>query len=128
MAVRFTATLNAFNRGIEETRPKQGVSMIEDWEAALSETDVPGTKGIARDLASLRRQLEASEPDRERIEALLHRLGTAVTKIADKADKQGDKLKQLGEALSQSGTEQQDEEEDREAAANPKRRSTRKAA
>lgn len=127
MAIRFTATLNAFNRGIDDTRPRQGVSMIEDWEAALSDVDIPGTKGIARDLASLRRQLEASEPDGERIEALMHRLGTAVTKIADKAERNGDKLKQLGEALSQSGAEQADEEEDKEAAANP-RRKTRKAA
>lgn len=127
MAIRFTATLNAFNRGIEETKPRQGTSMIEDWEAALSDVDIPGTKGIARDLASLRRQLEAAEPDTQRIEALLHRLGTAVTKIADKADKNGDKLKQLGEALSQSGSEQADEDEDTEAAANP-RRKARKAA
>ena len=127
MAIRFTATLNAFNRGIEETKPRQGTSMIEDWEAALSDVDIPGSKGIARDLASLRRQLEAAEPDTQRIEALLHRLGTAVTKIADKADKNGDKLKQLGEALSQSGSEQADEDEDTEAAANP-RRKARKAA
>ncbi|QMW23112.1 hypothetical protein [Sandaracinobacteroides saxicola] len=122
MAVRFAATMNAFNRGIESTRPKTAVSIIEDWETALSEVDVPGAKGIARDLAALRKQLEMDEPDGERVEALLHRLGGAVTKIADRADRNGDKLKQLGEALSESGAEQPDEEEDKEAAAAPQRR------
>lgn len=123
MAIRFTATLNAFARGIEDTRPKSAVSMIEDWETALAETDIAGTKGIARDLASLRRQLESAEPDGERVEALLHRLGQATTRIAERADKNGDKIRQLGEALTESGKEQGDEEEDREAMSNPRRSS-----
>lgn len=122
MAVRFAATLNAFNRGIEDTKPAQGVSMIEDWETALADLDVPGTKGIARDLAALKRQLEAAEPDAARIEAILHRLGGAVTKIAERADTNQEKLRQLGTALSESGQDQPDEEEDAEAAAAPRRR------
>jgi hypothetical protein len=65
--------------------------MIEDWETALADLDVPGAKGIARDLAALRKQLEKSEPDGERVQALLHRLGTATVKIADRAEKNGDK-------------------------------------
>ncbi len=131
MAVRFTATLNAFARGIEDLKPKQAIAMIEDWETALSELDLPGAKGIARDLASLRRQLEQDQPDPERVEAILHRLGQSTTKIADKAAKNGaeknsDKVRQLGEALTGSGLEQDDEEEDKEAMAAPKGR--RKAA
>lgn len=122
MAVRFTATLNAFNRGIEDTKPTAAVSLIEDWETALSEVDLPGAKGIARDLGALRKQLEMKEPDGERVEAILHRLGQAVSKIAGHADKGGDKLMMLGEALAQSGSEQMDEEEDMVAAAAPKRR------
>lgn len=125
MAAKFTGTLNAVNRGLENTKPNKGADLIEDWETALSDTDVSGSKGILRDLASLRKQLEKDEPDSERVHALLHRLGQATTKIADRADKSQDKLKQLGEALTEAGEEQHDEEEDKEAAANPKRKSTK---
>lgn len=122
MAVRFAATLNAFNRGIEDLKPAAASALIEDWETALADLDVPGAKGIARDLAALRKQLEAGEPDAARISAIVARLGDAVTKIAPRAEKHGDKLKQLGDALSESGSAQDDEEEDAAAAANPKRR------
>ncbi|WP_294392543.1 hypothetical protein [uncultured Sphingomonas sp.] len=121
MAVKFAGTMNAINRGLDETKPAKGADMIEDWEAALAEVDVPGAKGILRDLVSLRKQLEKDEPDADRVHALLHRLGTATTKIADKADKSQDKLKALGEALIEAGEDQPDEEEDAEAAAAPKR-------
>ncbi|WP_426285713.1 hypothetical protein [Sphingomonas sp. DC6200-2] len=113
--------MNAINRGLEDTKPTKGVDMIEDWEAALADVDVPGAKGILRDLASLRKQLEKPEPDAERVHSLLHRLGTATTKIADKADKSQDKLKALGEALTEAGVDSPDEDEDAEAAAAPKR-------
>ena len=121
MAIKFAATLNAINRGVENTKPAKGADLIEDWETALADVDVPGAKGILRDLASLRKQLEKGEPDADRVHALLHRLGDATVKIADKADKSQDKLKALGEALVESGEESTDEEEDAEAAANPKR-------
>ncbi|MBB3347761.1 MULTISPECIES: hypothetical protein [unclassified Sphingomonas] len=126
MAVKFAGTMNAINRGLESTKPAKGATMVEDWEAALAEVDTPGAKGILRDLASLRKQLEKGEPDADRVHDLLHRLGAATTKIADKADKQQDKLKALGEALSEAGEEQPDEEEDTAAAAAPKRARTKK--
>lgn len=122
MPIRFTATLNAFNRGIEKTAPKPAVNMIEDWETALADLDVPGAKGIARDLASLRRQFEAETPDEGRVTALLGRLGEAVVRIADRAETSGDKLKQLGEALIDAGDPVEDEMEDAAAAAAPARR------
>ena len=121
MAIKFAGTLNAINRGLDSTKPAKGVDMIEDWEAALSDLDMPGSKGILRDLGSLRKQLERDEPDADRVHALLHRLGVATTKIADRADKSQDKLKTLGEALTEAGEDSSDEEEDAEAAANPKR-------
>ena len=126
MAVKFAGTMNAINRGLESTKPAKGATMVEDWEAALAEVDTPGAKGILRDLASLRKQLEKGEPDADRVHDLLHRLGAATTKIADKADKQQDKLKALGEALSDAGEEQPDEEEDPAAAAAPKRARAKK--
>jgi hypothetical protein len=121
MAIKFAGTLNAINRGLDGTKPAKGAEMIEDWEAALSDLDVTGSKGILRDLASLRKQLEREEPDADRVHSLLHRLGVATTKIADRADKSQDKLKSLGEALTEAGEDSPDEEEDKEAAANPKR-------
>jgi hypothetical protein len=121
MAVKFAGTMNAINRGLDATKPAKGADMVEDWEAALADTDVPGAKGILRDLGSLRKQLEKNEPDADRVHALLHRLGAATIKIADKADKNQEKLKALGEALTEAGEDQPDEEEDVEAAAAPKR-------
>ncbi|WP_242008315.1 hypothetical protein [Sphingomonas ginsenosidivorax] len=121
MAVKFAGTMNALNRGLDETKATKGADMVEDWEAALAEVDVPGAKGILRDLGALRKQLEKDTPDSDRIYALLHRLGTATTKIADRSDKSQDKLKALGEALTEAGEDQPDEEEDAAAAAAPKR-------
>jgi hypothetical protein len=122
MPIRFAATLNAFNRGVEDLKPTTAVSIIEDWETALAEIDIPGTKGIARDLGALRKQLESAAPDSERVLAIIARLGDAVTKIAGRADSNGEKLANLGTALTESGNAQQDEEEDTVAAANPRRR------
>ena len=121
MAVKFAGTMNAINRGLDATKPTKGADMVEDWEAALADIDTPGAKGILRDLASLRKQLEKGEPDADRVHALLHRLGTATTRIADKSDKAQDKIRALGEALTEAGEDSPDEDEDAEAAANPKR-------
>jgi hypothetical protein len=79
MAVKFAGTMNAINRGLDETSPTKGATMIEDWEAALADVDVPGAKGILRDLASLRKQLEKDTPDSDRIYDLLHRLNESTT-------------------------------------------------
>ena len=122
MAVRFAATINAFNRGVEEMKPAAAVSLIEDWETALADVDIPGAKGIARDLAALRKQLEAPSPDGARVAAIVARLGEAVTRIAPRADKASDKLTGLGEALSEAGSAQDDEEIDEAAAAAPRRK------
>lgn len=121
MAVKFAGTMNAINRGLDSTKPAKGVDMIEDWEAALADVEVSGAKGILRDLASLRKQLERDEPDADRVHELLHRLGTATTRIAERSDKAQDKLSALGEALTEAGEEAGDEEEDVAAAAAPKR-------
>jgi uncharacterized protein YmfQ (DUF2313 family) len=127
MAVKFAATMNAVNKGLDELHPTKGADLVEDWETALAEVDIPGAKGIARDLAALRKQLEKGEPDGARVLALINRLGQATTKIAEKSDKQSDKLKALGEALSEAGDEDSDDAEDEKASAAPKRRGNRPA-
>lgn len=122
MALRFADTINAFNRGIEDAKPAAAVSIIEDWESALAEVDIPGAKGNARDLAALRKQLEGSSPDAERVSAIVARLGDAVTRIAPRAEKVSDELTELGEALCDAGSPQHDEEIDEKAAAAPRRK------
>ena len=118
---KFAATTNAINRGLDSAKPEAGGHLIEDWETALADVDIVGAKGIQRDLAALKKQVESDKPNADRIHALLHRLGEATVKISAKAEKGGDKLKALGEALMESGEASHDEEEDKEAAAAPKR-------
>ena len=127
MAIKFAATMNAVNKGLDSCDPGKGANLIEDWETALADVDVPGAKGIARDLGALRKQLEKPEPNADRVLALLHRLGQATSTISGRADKQSDKLAALGEALTESGDEDQDDAEDTQAAATPKRRGGRPA-
>ncbi len=101
MPARFTATANAFEKGIEHTTASSGVKLIDAWEAELKDTDVPGAKGIAGDLERLKKALEASEPDAEKIRTLVHKLGEATAKIAERADeKTKEKVADLGKALS----------------------------
>lgn len=121
MAAKFAGTMNAINRGLDSSKPDKGAQMVEDWEAALADLDLPGAKGILRDLQSLHKQLDRDAPDADRIHALLHRLGEATVKISAKAERNGDKVKALGEALIEAGEDSPDEEEDQEAAAAPKR-------
>ena len=125
MAIKFAATMNAVNRGLATLKPAKGVEIIEDWETALADLDLPGVKGLLRDLAALRKQLERPEPDGARVLSLMHRLGAATVKIAARGDKSEDKLRGLGEALTESGEHAPDEEEDSEAAANPKRKAAK---
>lgn len=125
MALKYAGTLNAINRGLYDIKPAKGATMIEDWETALADVDVPGAKGIARDLAALRKQLEQEQPDGERIDTLLRRLGEATTKIAGRIEgAAAEKLANIGAALSESGggDMEEDEEVDEEAAAAPRRR------
>lgn len=100
---KFAQTLTAINKGLENTKADKGAHLIEDWENELADTEVSGSKGILKDLESLKKQLERGEPDGERVSTLLTRLGEATTKIADRADKGQDKLKELGAALVTAG-------------------------
>lgn len=128
MAIKFAATMNALNRGLDSAKPASAVHLLEDWETALADIDTVGAKGILRDLTALRKQLEKSEPDADRVLALVHRLGAATSKISDKAETGGEKLKALGDALSEAGVESHDEEHDEAAAAAPKRAPKKRAA
>ena len=100
MPARFTTTANAFEKGIENVKPEAGIKLIEYWEEQLSSVDLPGTKGIARDLEALKKALGNDEPDEARIKSLLGKLAEEVTKIAGRTEGAVQpKLNDLGEAL-----------------------------
>lgn len=104
MAINFTDTMTAFEKGIEKSAATAGVKAIAYWEKCLEDVDTPGVKGISDDLASLRKCLEMSEPDSAKIKKLLGKLGASTTTIAGKANGSSDKLEALGKVLSKSGT------------------------
>lgn len=98
----FAATANAFEKGIESITPAAAIKLIDGWEVALADLDVPGAKGISGDLERLKKALHADEPDAEKIKAIVGKLGEATTKIAGRADdKSQDKVAALGKALSE---------------------------
>jgi hypothetical protein len=101
MPARFAATATAFEKSIENTKPAAAIKLIEGWEEALSSVDIPGAKGIARDLEALKKALGADEPDGERVKTLLGKLAEAVTKIAGRTDGNVQtKIEELGKALA----------------------------
>lgn len=104
MAARFADTKKTIDGGLENAKPDKAVHLIEDWEASLSDTEVSGAKGILKGLESLKMQLEKDEPDAERVKILVSRLGDKTSKIAERADKNGDKLKDLGQSLTTAGS------------------------
>lgn len=103
MTLKFTETLKAAEHGLDKTPADKGVQLIAGWETALADIDVSGAKGILKDLESLKKQLEKPDADAAHIGTILHRLGESTTRIADRADKSEDHLKQLGAALTQAG-------------------------
>jgi hypothetical protein len=108
MPARFTATTNAFEKGIENTKPQAAIKIIQGWQDELKKTDVSGAKGIAGDLESLRKALDKDEPDSGRVTKLLSELAEATSKIAGRVDdaKLAPKLEDLGKALEGAGQKQ----------------------
>lgn len=102
MPKRFTATENAIEKGLETNTAASGSKLVASWEEELRNSDFPGAKGIAGDLERLRKALEADEPDGEKIQHLLTKLGESTVKSADRAEdeKVGEKVRALGEALT----------------------------
>lgn len=100
--VQYAETQHAFEKGIETLSPEKGVGLIEKWEDSLKEVDLPGAKGILKDLGALKKALQGKEPDGEKINALLKKLGQETTDIADEAEGASDKLKDIGQGLAQA--------------------------
>ena len=97
--MKFADTIHS----VEKANAKTGATHVDEWIKELGKLDTPGAKGILHDLEALSKQLAADKPDAARVVKLLGSLGEATTKIADRADSSGDKLKQLGTALTEAG-------------------------
>ena len=99
----FAPTIEAFKKGITKMTASAAVKNIGGWEEKLESAEVSGSKTILRDLGALKKALQMDEPDGERICELMSRLGTQTSSIAEKAERDGDKLTELGEALTSAG-------------------------
>ena len=107
MPARFTATNNAIEKGLENATPKSAIGLIDGWATELEKNEFSGSKGIHGDLERLKKELEKDQPNGESIGKIVHKLGAATTKSADKAEdeKVAEQLRKLGEALTKSGQE-----------------------
>lgn len=98
---QFDATIKHIKDGVKSFTVAAATKNIEGWEATLEKLDTPGTKGIIRDLESLKKHLQAEPLDGAAIQKLIAKLGKETVAIAGKADgKNADKIKALGQALS----------------------------
>ena len=106
MPQRFTATENAFEKGIENTSAKQGAKLVGEWVEELKKADFTGAKGLAGDLERLEKLLTAEEPDGEKIQTLLEKIGESTAKAADRAEdeKVAEKVRKLAEAMGAKAT------------------------
>ena len=100
---QFDATIKHFKDGVKGFTISAATKNIEGWEETLGKLDAPGVKGIIHDLESLKKHLHAKELDGEAIRKLVAKLGKETVTMAGKADsKHADKVRALGEALTQA--------------------------
>jgi hypothetical protein len=101
MPQRFTATENAFEKGIENTSAKQGAKLVGEWVEELRKADFSGAKGLASDLERLEKLLGEDEPNAEKLQPLLEKIGEGTAKAADRAEdpKIAEKVRKLAEAM-----------------------------
>ena len=115
MPKRFAATEGAIEKGLAHTSPKAAAKLVGEWVGELEKTDIAGAKGLHADLARLQKELEKDEPNSDRVQKLLGKLGPATTKLADKAEdeKVGEKVRHLGQALTDSGQEGDEDDDEK---------------
>ncbi|MCW3796924.1 hypothetical protein OMW55_03780 [Sphingomonas sp. BN140010] len=101
MPQRFTATENAFEKGIEKTSPKQGAKLAGEWVEELRKAEFSGAKGLASELERLEKLLNEDEPDGDKLRTLLDKIGQDTAKAADRAEDEriAEKVRKLAEAM-----------------------------
>lgn len=106
MPQRFTATENAFEKGIENTSAKQGAKLAGEWVEEIRKADFTGSKGLASELERLEKLLNDDEPDGDKLKTLLEKIGQDTAKAADRADdpKIAEKIRNLASAMGAKQT------------------------
>ncbi len=100
---QFAATIKHIKDGVKSFTVAAAVKNIEGWEATLEAVEVPAAKAIVKDLENLKKHLHAKELDGEAIKKLIAKLGKETVAIASKSEgKNAEKIKELGEALSEA--------------------------
>ncbi len=101
---QFDATIKHLKEGVKGFTVAAAVKNIEGWEATLEKVEAPGVKTILHDLEGLKKHLHAKEIDGAAIKKLVLKLGKETVTIAGKSDsKNAEKIKHLGEALTEAG-------------------------
>ena len=114
MPARFTATNNAIEKGLENATPKSAIGLIDGWATEVEKTEFTGSKGLHGDLERLKKELQKDEPKGETVTKIIGKLGAATTKSADKVEdeKVAEQVRNLGQALTSSGTHDGDDDDD----------------
>lgn len=107
---QFDATIKHIKDGVKGFTVAAAVKNIEGWEATLETVEAPAAKAIIKDLESLKKHLQADKINGGQIKKLVLKLGKETVAIAGKSEgKNADKIKVLGEALSQAAESAPDE-------------------
>ena len=103
---QFDATIKHIKEGVKSFTVAAAVKNIEGWEATLEKVEAPGAKTIIKDLEHLKKLLHADPIDGEAVKKLVSKLGKETVTIAGKSEgKNAEKIKHLGEALSEASAE-----------------------
>ncbi|WP_234735217.1 hypothetical protein [Tellurirhabdus bombi] len=79
------STVETFNGNVTSVSAQDGISLIDNWVAALHSGD-ESTNPIANTLSELKMQLQAGNPNSEQIDVLLQELADQTEQIAPSAD------------------------------------------
>ena len=112
---KFEATIKALKAGARSLTVNAAVKNIESWEATLEKLEVSGVKTVIKDLENLKKHLQKPEIDGDAVRKLIAKLGKETVAISAKAEKGGDKVKALGEALAEAAEADEDENKDAKA-------------
>ena len=100
---QFDSTIKHIKDGVKSMTVNAAVKNIEGWEATLEKLEVSGVKTIIKDLENLKKHLHAKELDGAAIGKLVAKLGKETVTIAGRSEgKNAEKIKALGEALTEA--------------------------
>lgn len=115
---QYAATQKMLERDLSSVSAESAVKNIEMWEEALGGIDAKEAKALAKDLGALKRALGKKDPDGEEIQSLLHKLGEGTVAMAEQApEATAEKLRQIGDRLSNAAVDGDVGEDDGDAKA-----------